>query len=81
MSDDATTKRAALLYKFDNGIAPYIQYTESFQPTVGTDLAGNPFKPTTGKQEEAGIEAWRQEKFFREERPRVEKRSFIAATP
>jgi iron complex outermembrane receptor protein len=55
LSDDATTKRAALLYKFDNGIAPYIQYTESFQPTVGTDLSGNPFKPTTGKQEEAGV--------------------------
>jgi len=55
LSDDATTKRAALLYKFDNGIAPYIQYTESFQPTAGTDLSGNPFKPTTGEQEEAGI--------------------------
>jgi iron complex outermembrane recepter protein len=55
LSNDATTKRAALLYKFDNGVAPYIQYTESFQPTTGTDFSGNPFKPTTGQQEEAGI--------------------------
>ncbi len=51
----ATTKRAALLYKFDNGIAPYIQYTESFQPTFGTDLYGKPFVPTTGQQEEVGV--------------------------
>ena len=54
-SDGATTKRGALLYKFDNGIAPYIQYTESFQPTVGTDFFGNAFKPTTGQQSEVGI--------------------------
>src|SRR5262249_23115373 len=55
MSKDAVTKRAALLYKFDNGVAPYVQYTESFQPQVGVDFGGNPFSPTTGQQEEAGI--------------------------
>ncbi|MCP3385840.1 TonB-dependent siderophore receptor [Bradyrhizobium sp. CCGUVB4N] len=54
-SDTAVTKRAALLYKFDSGIAPYIQYTESFQPTAGTTFAGSPFAPTTGQQEEVGI--------------------------
>ncbi|WP_249157143.1 TonB-dependent siderophore receptor [Bradyrhizobium sp. KB893862 SZCCT0404] len=54
-SDTAVTKRGALLYKFDSGIAPYIQYTESFQPTAGTTFAGSPFAPTTGKQEEVGI--------------------------
>ncbi|MDN3276279.1 TonB-dependent siderophore receptor [Frankia sp. RB7] len=54
-SDTAVTKRGALLYKFDSGVAPYIQYTESFQPTVGTDFFSRPFAPTTGKQEEAGI--------------------------
>lgn len=53
--DEATTKRAALLYKFDNGVAPYVQYTESFQPTIGTAFGGIPFNPTKGKQEEAGI--------------------------
>lgn len=55
LSDSAITKRGALLYKFDNGLAPYIQYTESFQPTAGTDYYGNAFLPTRGKQEEAGI--------------------------
>src|SRR5262249_26461637 len=56
LSNEATTKRGALLYKFDNGIAPYIQYTESFQPqTTGVSFGGTPFVPTTGQQEEAGI--------------------------
>jgi iron complex outermembrane recepter protein len=55
-SDVATTKRAALLHLFDNGVAPYVQYTESFQPIVGqTDFFGNAFKPTTGQQKEVGI--------------------------
>ena len=55
LSNDAVTKRGALLYKFDNGIAPYIQYTESFQPQTGVAFGGSPFSPTTGQQEEAGI--------------------------
>lgn len=54
-SDSATSKRGALLYKFDSGIAPYVQYTESFQPTVGVDFYGNPFAPTRGQQYETGI--------------------------
>jgi iron complex outermembrane recepter protein len=55
LSNDAVTKRGALLYKFDNGIAPYIQYTESFQPQSGVTFGGGSFTPTTGQQEEAGI--------------------------
>jgi outer membrane receptor protein involved in Fe transport len=56
LSNDAVTKRGALLYKFDNGIAPYIQYTESFQPQAGVvGFGGTAFVPTTGQQEEAGI--------------------------
>ncbi|KPF98949.1 TonB-dependent receptor [Rhodopseudomonas sp. AAP120] len=54
-SDAAITKRGALLYKFDNGVSPYVQYTESFQPTVGTDFFGNSFVPTRGQQYEGGI--------------------------
>jgi iron complex outermembrane receptor protein len=53
--DKATTRRAALLYLFDIGLAPYVQYTQSFQPTIGTDFAGKPFKPTTGQQKEVGV--------------------------
>ncbi|WP_247507324.1 TonB-dependent siderophore receptor [Bradyrhizobium sp. 1] len=54
-SDGALTKRAALLYKFDNGVAPYVQYTESFQPRLGTDFFAQAFKPTRGQQEEVGV--------------------------
>ena len=53
--DKATTKRGGLLYLFDGGLAPYIQYTESFQPTIGTTFNGTPFVPTTGRQNEVGI--------------------------
>jgi iron complex outermembrane receptor protein len=51
----AFTGRAGAVYLFDNGIAPYASYTESFQPQTGADFFGNVFKPTTGQQYEAGI--------------------------
>jgi len=53
--DRAFTKRAGLGYEFDNGVVPYISYSESFVPTSGTAFDGSPFKPTTGTQYEAGI--------------------------
>lgn len=54
--DKAHTERAGLSYIFDNGVAPYVSYSTSFQPvTDQVDAAGNPFKPTTGTQYEAGI--------------------------
>ena len=54
-SDDALTGRIGLLYKFDNGIAPYVSYATSFLPQLGTTLDGAPFKPETGEQYEAGV--------------------------
>jgi iron complex outermembrane receptor protein len=53
--EQAFTWHAGLLYHFDSGIAPYISYATSFDPTSGTDAQGNAFKPTTGQQYEAGI--------------------------
>jgi iron complex outermembrane receptor protein len=53
--DHATTGRVGLLYRFDNGFAPYISYSTSFLPTTGSDWRGQPFKPTTGRQWEAGV--------------------------
>ncbi|BBK43047.1 ligand-gated channel [Allostella vacuolata] len=54
--DDALTKRGALMYVFDNGLAPYASYTESFEPTVGTVLSdGSTAKPTEGRQYEVGL--------------------------
>lgn len=53
--DEAFTKRIGLTYLFASGVAPYASYSESFLPTTGTDFSGGPFKPTKGKQMEAGI--------------------------
>lgn len=53
--DEAFTYRTALGYQFDNGIAPYYSYSESFDPAIGADRLGNVFKPTTGQQHEVGI--------------------------
>ncbi|WP_037989761.1 TonB-dependent siderophore receptor [Thalassospira permensis] len=54
-SSDSESYRAGLLYEFDNGIAPYISYSTSFEPTVGVDAASNPFTPTEAEQWEAGV--------------------------
>ncbi|MGO4221273.1 TonB-dependent siderophore receptor [Lysobacter sp. TAF61] len=54
-SDDEFSGRVGINYLFDNGFAPYVGYSQSFQPTVGTDFAGNAFVPTTGDQIEAGV--------------------------
>lgn len=53
--DTDFTGRAGLTYVFANGIAPYISYATSFLPVAGIDRLGNPFKPSTGRQYEAGI--------------------------
>ncbi len=53
--DEKLTWRSGLSYVLDNGLAPYVSYSESFQPQLGTDRLGATFKPTTGKQYEAGI--------------------------
>nr|WP_246747807.1 TonB-dependent siderophore receptor [Methylobacterium sp. SD274] len=53
--DAAFTGRVGLSYLLDGGLAPYISYATSFQPTAGTDRAGQPFAPTEGEQIEGGI--------------------------
>ncbi len=49
------TTRAGVLYLFDNGLAPYISYSESFNPNSYSDASGNPLPPTDGTQWEAGL--------------------------
>lgn len=53
--DSAFSYRAGLNYVFEFGVAPYVAYSSSFQPTVGTNFNGKPFKPTRGEQFEGGI--------------------------
>lgn len=52
--DGAFTGRVGLGYIFDNGLAPYLSYSTSFQPATDVDVNGNLFDPTTGQQWEAG---------------------------
>jgi iron complex outermembrane receptor protein len=47
--------RAALLYLFDNGVAPYVSYSTAFTPTSFTDENGNVLEPMKGRQWEAGV--------------------------
>ena len=51
-----TSGRLAAIYDFDNGISPFVSYSQSFQPVVGSNFVTNePFEPTTADQLEAGI--------------------------
>lgn len=52
---DAFTWRAGGVYLFDNGLAPYLTYATSFQPSSGQFWDGRPFEPTTGQQWEGGL--------------------------
>jgi iron complex outermembrane receptor protein len=53
--DQAWTGRAGLTYVFENGVAPYVSYAESFTPQTGADSAGNLFDPEEGTQYEVGV--------------------------
>lgn len=54
-TDTAFTGRAGLTYVFENGIAPYVSYAESFVPQSGTDATGKPFDPEEGTLYEVGV--------------------------
>ncbi|MFS8037022.1 TonB-dependent siderophore receptor [Xanthobacter sp. AM11] len=56
--DSALTGRIGLTYLFDNGVAPYVSYSTSFEPVIGNApaaLGGQPFQPSTGEQYEVGV--------------------------
>lgn len=56
VSKDASafTGRAAVMYNFDNGIAPYFSYSESFLPVLAA-ASGQLLNPETGVQYEVGV--------------------------
>lgn len=51
----AFTGRAGLVYLADNGLAPYMSFSQSFEPQSGTDRNKTRFKPTRGEQWELGL--------------------------
>ena len=55
IDDKAWTKRLGLTYQAGGGWAPYVGYSESFQPLGGVDVYGTPYKPQRGEQWEAGV--------------------------
>jgi len=54
-TDNAMTYQAGALYLFDNGLAPYVSYSTSFNPTTAMDINGSALDPTRGQQVEAGV--------------------------
>ena len=55
-SDDALTSRAGVVYLAPSGLAPYLSFSQSFQPQVGTDFqTGMAFTPSRGRQMEIGV--------------------------
>lgn len=56
VSQDRVTKRLGALYAFENGLSPFISYSEGFAPVSpqGT-LTAKDVKPTTSKQVEGGV--------------------------
>ena len=55
LSQHAFTMRVGALYDFAVGLAPYVSYSESFEPQAGTTYDGALFEPVTGRQYEAGV--------------------------
>lgn len=53
--DDHMSGRAGLLYAFDNGVSPYISYSQAISPQSLTDETGNLLEPATAEQYEAGV--------------------------
>ncbi|CAI1563327.1 ferrichrome porin FhuA [Serratia fonticola] len=62
-NDRKLSSRVGLNYLFNNGISPYVSYSESFEPQAGATYGGVPFDPSRGKQYEAGV------KFMPKDRP------------
>lgn len=54
-SDDHVSTRASLLYAFENGLSPYISYSEAITPATLAGADGTLLKPTTAEQYEAGL--------------------------
>lgn len=51
----AWTYRAGAVYDLGNGILPYVSYTESFLPIGRRNRQGVAYRPTRGRQYEAGV--------------------------
>lgn len=53
--DEEFSLSGGLMYLADNGVSPYLSYSESFQPIVGANADGELYEPLKGKQLEVGV--------------------------
>lgn len=53
--DEKFSGRAGIVYLFDNGLAPYASYSESFLPVMGVTALDSQLEPEVGKQYEVGL--------------------------
>jgi iron complex outermembrane receptor protein len=54
-TDWATTGNLGVVYAVTPQLAPYVSYSQSFDPVSGTDAAGRAFEPKRAEQVEAGL--------------------------
>ena len=53
---DAWSGKVGAIYNFDSGFAPYVSYSTSFNPILGTNFStGQPLVPENGEQVEVGV--------------------------
>ncbi|SGY84039.1 TonB-dependent siderophore receptor [Moritella viscosa] len=55
VSNQEWTKSAGVAYIFENGLTPYANYAEHFQPVLKLDKNGNSALPESGEQFEIGL--------------------------
>ena len=55
LDQDNVSTRAGVMYQAANGLSPYLNYAESFEPQTGRDRNGNEFDASTGDQWELGV--------------------------
>lgn len=53
--DGVLSGQVGLLYLFDNGVAPYVNYGTSFVPSTALSEDGSVLDPTKGRQIEVGV--------------------------
>lgn len=54
-NDDEFSFSGGLMYLADNGLSPYLSYTESFDPVGRNTAEGELYEPRKGRQWEAGL--------------------------
>ncbi|WP_447893963.1 TonB-dependent siderophore receptor [Vreelandella sp. GE22] len=53
--DEQLSLTAGAMYLGDNGVSPYVSYSESFTPVAGIGPSGSSYEPLEGRQLEAGV--------------------------